>query len=370
MKHIALLRSNPKDAGIIKILASLSKEYKVDCFIWDRQGDYQPVILNENITYRRCAVRAGFYNTSTIIKLFLFELWLFFHLLFSKIDFVHAIDLDTGFVGFCVAKLRAKKFVYQCLDPYYAALPKNWPNFLAVIAKRLENIVISHSDLFIISDLLRIPQHEGARPKTVLEIANVPYLNAPQFTGKKETGFLVGYIGTLTEGRNLTTIIEAVGELKDAGLKLLIGGFGPLEDQIKEKAYHYENIVYMSWVPYEKLLEIESTFDLFIHIIDRNDESQRWGSPNKLFESMAFGKPIIVGEGTLSERKVNSIGNGIAVQYGCKEELQRAILTFQQDSELSKRMGERGRSALKRNYSPEVIGRRLLEAYGKINARK
>jgi hypothetical protein len=78
------------------------------------------------------------------------------------VDFIHAIDLDTGFVGLITAKLLGKPFVYQCLDPYYTVLPRKWPKFLAGIAKSLENFVITHADLFIITDLLRLPQHEGA----------------------------------------------------------------------------------------------------------------------------------------------------------------------------------------------------------------
>lgn len=366
MKKIALLRANPKDAGMLKILASLSKEFKVECFVWDRQGDYRPKIENENVTYKRCKISAGFHNMSTLLKLFLFDIWLFINLLFSKVDCIHAIDLDTGLAGLCATKLRAKFFVYQCLDPYYAALPENWPKFLARLAKKLENIVISHADIFIITDFLRMPQHEGSRPKQIIEIANVPYLDISQIRGSKVDGFVTGYIGSLIEGRNLTTIIEAIGEIKDQGVKLIIGGFGPLEDKIKEIARKYENITYTSWIPYEKLLEIESSFDIFIHITDKENEGQKWVSPNKLFESMAFSKPIIVGEGTLAAKRVASIGNGVAVQYNSKEELKNAILKFKNNPNIIQEMGEKGKNEFENNWSPEIMERRLLEAYGKL----
>jgi len=366
MKKIALLRANPKDAGFLKILYSLAKEYKVDCYIWDRQGDYKSIEENANIEYKKCRIRAGFYRISTFLKLFLFESWLFLKLLVAKVDCIHAIDLDTGLVGLCAAKLRAKYFVYQCLDPYYAALPKNWPNFLARLAKKLENIVISHADIFIITDLLRMPQHEGSRPKQIIEIANVPYLDISQIRGSKVDGFVTGYIGSLIEGRNLTTIIEAIGEIKDQGVKLIIGGFGPLEEKIKEIARKYENISYTKWIPYTKVLEIENSFDIFIHITDKENEGQKWVSPNKLFESMAFSKPIIVGEGTLAAKRVASIGNGMAIQYGSMEELKKAILKFKNNPNIIQEMGEKGRKEFDNNWSPEVMESRLLEAYIKL----
>lgn len=363
MKKIAVLRAYPKDATFLKMLNTLSKKYKVDCFIWDRQGDYKPIIENENIAYRRCRIRAGFYSLGTILKLFLFQIWLFFVLLLTRLDCIHAIDLDTGVVGLCVAKLRRKKFVYYCIDPYYVILPKRWPGFLAEFAKKMENMVISHADMFIITDLLRMPQHEGAKPKKVVEIANVPFIDVSKIRVEKKEGFIVGYIGSLTEGRNLITIIEAIGDLKDEGVKLVIGGFGPIEDQVKAVASRYENIIYTSWIPYDRLLEIESTFDVLLQISDKGDKAQKWLSPNKFFESMAFGKPIIVGEGTLVAKRVASIGNGVAVRYGSKEELKGAILNFRKNPDLIKEMGGKGRREYERNWLPEAMEKRLLKAY-------
>ncbi len=366
MKKVAVLRSNPKDAGYAKVLKILAREYKLDCYIWDRQSDFAPVLEHENITYRKCKVRAGFHDMRTLLKLPLFEIWLFLKLLFTQCDVVHAIDLDTGLAGFCIARLKGKYFVYHCLDPYYSALPPHWPGALSVIAKKIENAVISHSDLFIISDILRMPQHQGAVPKKVLELPNVPLLEISQHGEKKEGKLVVGYIGSLVEGRNLKTIIEGVGALADKGVILIIGGFGPLNARMKQLSGRYANVSYCGMVPYRQLLEMESGFDVFLHIIDKRDEGQKWGSPNKLFESMAFGRPIITGEGTLTAERVAAIGNGVAVRYDSKEELQKAILFFKDHPEVVAEMGEKGRKAFETNWSPEEIGNRLLKAYEEL----
>lgn len=367
MEEVAVLRSYPKDAALGKIIKGLSRAYQVDCFIWDRQGDYQPIVVNDNVRYIKCGIRAEYYNLSTFLKLFLFELWLLLKLLGSRIDCIHAIDLDTGFVGLCAAKLRGKKFVYQCLDPYYTVLPKGWPKFLASIAKWLENFVITHADLFIITDLLRMPQHEGAKPKSVVEVANVPIIDVPKRTSSVKEGFTVGYIGSLAEGRGLTTIIEAVGGLKDYGVKLAIGGFGPLADVIREAAGKYDNVTYTSWVPFEQFFELESTFDLFVYPTDKDDPAHRWVSPNKLFESMAFGRPIIVGEGTLAAKRVEAVGNGLAVSYGSIEELKKAILYFKDNPDSAGEMGARGKAEFERNWRPELMEKRLLESYAGLD---
>ncbi|MDA8106817.1 MAG: glycosyltransferase family 4 protein [Nitrospiraceae bacterium] len=366
LKKIALLRSNPKDAALGRVIDTLSRKYFVECYIWDRQRDYQAAVTNGNVCYIKCGIRAGFFDLSTFLKLFLFEIWLFAKLLFAGVDCIHAIDLDTGFTGLCVAKLRGKQFVYQCLDPYYASLPKNWPRFLARVAKWLENLVITHADFFVITDLLRIPQHEGARPKRVVEIANSPQMDLSRFPGRKEKSFVVGYIGSLGEGRNLTTIIDAVGELNKEGVKLVIGGFGPLQELIREYTGRYDNVTYVPWVPYEKVIEMESAFDLFVCVMDSNSESYRWVSPNKLFESMALGKPIIVGEGTLAARRVAAVGNGLAVPYGSREDLKTAILYIRNNQDIVREMGKKGKAEFELKWRAETMEERLLSAYAAL----
>ena len=366
MKTIALLRAYPRDTGYAKLLVMLSESYMVNCFLWDRQGDYRPFVKHENITYTTCKVKAGFYNWMTLMKLCLFEIWLFVSLLYSACDYIHAIDLDTGLIGWCIARLRGKKFVYHCFDPYYAALPAGWPRWLGKVAKRLEDMLINHADLFIVTDRIRLSQHGHIRPGRIVEIANVPYyapLEAEKAPGKE---FVLGYIGSLVEGRNLRTIIETAGSLKDHGIKLVIGGFGPLEAQVRQWSEPYDNVTYAGWVPHEDLPYLESGFDTFIQITDPASRSQRWVSPNKLFTSMAYGRPIIAGEKTLLADRMESIGNGVAVPYGSKAVLQHVILALSSNPEMAETMGEKGRKLFHRHWRLESMKKRLLDAYRKL----
>lgn len=375
MKTVAVLRAFPKDASLGKVLKALSREFRVDCYIWDRQRDYIPIVENENIRYLRCAVRAGFYNLSAFLKMLLFEVWLFNKLLFARLDFIHAIDLGTGFVGWCIAKLRGKTFIYQCLDPYYVIVPEHWPKFLSKAARRIENFIISQADVFIISDMLRMPQHEGAVPKTVIEIANVPMLHhmAPQ-NSSDSNEFVVGYIGAMIEGRNLLTIVDAIGELANDAVTMVIGGFGPIEQDVKERSMKYRNIRFIGEIPMAtenlEVIRIEATFDLFVYVCDPENEGHRWVSPNKLFESMSLGKPIIVAEGTLAARRVEAIGNGLTVRYGSKEELKRAIMLFRNDARITREKGEAGRREFENNWSPELMEKRLRDCYYELFRKK
>lgn len=370
MKRIALLRSNPKDATYEKVIGPLIKEHHVTCYIWDRTGDYRPGIQDERVGYRVCSYRAGYHDARTAAMVVLFNIWLFVRLLFSRSDAIHAIDLDTGLTGLLISKIRGKHFVYHCEDPYSGAIPAGWPGVLRWMVHRLENHVISGSDVFIISDLLRMPQHEGSRPRKVVEIANVPHIELPQAKAEPHSGFVVGYIGSLVEGRNLNALIDAAGELAGKGIVLIIGGFGPIKENIRMLTERYGNVHFTPWMPYEEVLERERNFDVMVHITDKRHDGQKWVSPNKLFESMAFAKPIIVGEGTIAARHVLSIGNGMAVPYADVEALKKVILYLRDHPETAKKMGMKGKAEFERTWSSEIMEKRLIEMYKSLFSTK
>lgn len=366
MKIVSLLRSNPKDSAFGKVLIALSKEYKINCYIWDRNNDFTPFFHHVNVRYEKYKLRSGYYNLKTLFKLIFFNFWLFLKLIASKTDYIHAIDLDTGIVGLSVAKMKNIPFVYQCLDPYYANLPVKWPKWLGDFACRLESWLITSSDLFLITDCLRMPQHPGANPKRIMEFANVPY-DFPAMQKEIHGDFLVGYIGSLIEGRNLVDIINVVGELNILGIRLIIGGFGPLESTIQSESMKYNNVSYIGWVPYDDVLKLENTFDVIIHTTDPNNESQKWVSPNKLFESMALGKPIIVSEGTLSAKRVRIAGCGLVIKYGSKEELKEALLKLKNNQVLTEELGRRGGEEHSRKWKWARMEKELLETYHKMD---
>jgi len=366
MKTIAVLRSNPKDAAFGRVCMSLAKEYRVICLVWDRQGDFRPFSKQKNIRFLTFSLHAGFHDLFTLLKLMLFQSWLIGRLLLLRCDAVHAIDLDTGFPGLLAAMLKRKHLIYQCLDPYYAALPPRWPVFLGRLARWLENTVISAADLFLISDILRLPQHVGAKPKKLVELANVPSEKISPSPRNRMENFIVGYIGSLVAGRNLDTIVASCANMAAEDVRLVIGGFGSLAGHIKKMAEAQPNVEFYPWLPYGELLKLEASFDLFLHITDPENEAQKWVSPNKLFESMAFARPIIVAKGTLAARRVRAIGNGLVVPYGDRLALQEAIHSLKANPDRSREMGRKGRREYERNWQPEIMEMRLLNAYSSL----
>ncbi len=105
---------------------------------------------------------------------------------------------------------------------------------------------------------------------------------------------------------------------------------------------------------------------MFVQIEDPDHPGYRWVSPNKVFESMALGRPIIVAEGTLAAARIEESGHGITVAYGDSHDLRRALLDLRDDVVDRRALGAAGRRCFVEQWAPARITRRVLDAYRPI----
>jgi glycosyltransferase involved in cell wall biosynthesis len=82
-------------------------------------------------------------------------------------------------------------------------------------------------------------------------------------------------------------------------------------------------------------------------------------SPNKLFEAMMFGVPVIT---NVCRDIVVEAECGLIVNYDAKE-VKRAILRFKNDPLLRKKLGMNGRQAFERKYNWATMEKRLINLH-------
>jgi glycosyltransferase involved in cell wall biosynthesis len=102
-----------------------------------------------------------------------------------------------------------------------------------------------------------------------------------------------GYIGTLTTGRGLDILLEAFSKL---GLQkhLLIAGYGPEEEKVKEMSKEFENIHYIGPVDWDKVIQFTNSLDVGLVVLENVSLNYYHALPTKLFEYLASQKPSIV----------------------------------------------------------------------------
>ena len=102
------------------------------------------------------------------------------------------------------------------------------------------------------------------------------------------------YVGALAPMRGIDHAVEAVRSLEDWHCVFL--GSGSLEAEIRNAAISHTRIHYHPPVAEKDIVHTVATADLSYSVIDCSAESYRLALPNKLFQSLAAGVPVLVNE--------------------------------------------------------------------------
>lgn len=130
------------------------------------------------------------------------------------------------------------------------------------------------------------------------------------------------YQGALVDGRGLNEIIEAFkGSHEHA---LVIMGFGGLTEKIKETANYYSNVYYHPAVSSDELLDYTASADFGILSTDDSCLNHIYCLPNKLFEYIMAGLPILSSELTEVKIILEEYKCGLTVKSFTKPSIQNA----------------------------------------------
>lgn len=376
MKNILFIRSNAvnPDSRVEKEAITLkTKGYNVKILAWDREKNYKLKkqelnIENTNIPIYRKGIKAAFSVgfKKNIFPLLRFQVYILYFLIKNnkKIDIIHACDFDTAFSAFIFAKIFRKEIIYDIFDFYIDCC--NVPKSMKKIILSLDNYIISHSDVVILCTEKRKEQINRSFPKKIEIIHNTPYekILKNKYLKNSEKIRLV-YVGVLLkEERLIEELINIVKENKN--YELHIGGFGVLEKEIKEISDKYKNIIFYGKISYDKTLELENQCDIMTAIYDPQKRNHYYAAPNKFYEALMLGKPLIMVKNTgMSEivEKNNNIGEIIDFN---KESLEKGIKNLINKKDEWEKISEKMKKIYKEEFSWKEMERRLINLYKEL----
>ncbi len=279
-----------------------------------------------------------------------------------RYDVIHACDLDTALPALLAARLARRRLVFDIFDSYadgFRVGPLRW------VARRLERLVAAHSDAVIIADDARRDQLGDVRVQRLVVVYNsppdrLPHLNLPE----SYHGFRIAYVGLLDAARGLFTLLDVVAGRPDWTLEL--AGFGVDEERLISRARRLPNVRFHGRVDYHRALQLMAGADVLIATYDPAVPNHRYASPNKLFEAMMLGKPVVVARGTHADELVERHGCGVVVPYGDGKALAAALDRLAADPGLRRALGLAGRRAYERCYRWEQMGARLVSLYREL----
>ena len=374
-RNVVFLRSTSikNDSRVTKEVECLKRNgYKVTIFGWDRDGflgEENTLELNELsipiIAFRKKAKYGA--GIKSLFKLLQFQVWLIYNLIKIRksIDIIHACDLDTALPAKFISKIFKKKMVYDIFDYYIDS--HHVPKIMESKIENMEIKVINNADITIICTEQRKEQIKKANPKKCIVIYNTPKIDEEKIKQKiiktSNEKFKIVYVGILQNNRLLKEIGEEIKKYEN--IELHIGGFGKLEEYFLDLSEKYNNIFYYGKMKYEDVLRLEKDADVLFATYNPEVQNHKYSAPNKLYEAMALGKPIIVCKNTGIDKIVDNNNIGFTIDYDAKEfinVINRLMCNLNLQEELSKN----AKKLYTKKYEWSQMENKLLEEYEKL----
>lgn len=371
-KKVCILRSNPvrPDSRVEKEAWTLAKAgYDIHILAWDRDSDIEEKndfvhVVDVDIPITRLGYKATYGEGFKILKAYLLfqfgmRKWL------KKNDFhiIHACDFDTAFFSYGVARKKKEKFVYDIFDFIFGE-PKG---IFEKTVKKAQLYLINRADATIICTEERRKQIVGSVPKKLAVIHNTPAMaQAKKCDSKtKQTKKIkLAYVGILQDHRLLKEIAEAVSISEN--IELHVGGFGKYEEFFKDMDAKFENIFFYGRLSYEHTLSLEKECDIMLAIYDPKIENHRFAAPNKFYESLMLGKPVIMVKNTGMSQLVEDNDIGVLIDYS-KEGFITGINKLIEKKDNWHCAGEKMKILYKNQFCWDEMERRLVGLYNELS---
>jgi glycosyltransferase involved in cell wall biosynthesis len=236
-----------------------------------------------------------------------------------KPDIVHCNDFPTLIISMFLGKKQ--KIVYDSHELYSEIeyIPKTLKKIIEFFEKKL---LCKKVDLFITTDEFRMRyllKKYQCYSKRSIYLYNVPYYKEIILNeSSNKSKFSVIYFGTLQPNRYLEEIILAGKYLNPAKYKITL--LGPSSKEYRNKLEmlidnnnlkHVVNIE--DPLHYENLLERVKNEDISLIFYDKKSLNNYLCSPNKLFESIMVGLPVIVSDNPILKDIVEKYTIGIVL---------------------------------------------------------
>lgn len=308
-------------------------------------------------------------------------LWRLFRLAVKeKADVYHFHDPELMTVGLLL-KLYRKKVIWDVhehypnsiMDKFY--ISKSWRRCVSKAFDLFERAVVRFFDYVIYTTPFVGARYEKLKVRSG-PIENYPIIELSETFAKDPQDKII-YLGGMSKIRGLIEVVEAFGLVvrKYPSWELcLVGSSRPasFEDELRALAKERgiaANVKFISWVPYEEKerLSAQAAMGIITYLPYANNTSCL---PNKLFDYMLVGLPVIASNFPLYREVVEPYRCGLIVAPDRPEEIAEAMMYLIEHPQEARQMGENGRRAVREKYNWEQESAKLLRIYDTVLERK
>jgi glycosyltransferase involved in cell wall biosynthesis len=180
--------------------------------------------------------------------------------------------------------------------------------------------------------------------------------------------FTVLFFGKYIPLHGLEYIIKAAELLKgEKDIKFEMIGNGQLYDKMVKlsKNLSVKNIEFVEWVKYDNLASKINKADVVIGIFGGTDKSLRV-IPNKVFQAVACGKPVITGDSPAIRELFTDKENILLCKNRDPQSLKNAILKLRDNKDLRNKISNNSYEIFKKNLDSINIGKAIINGIKNI----
>jgi glycosyltransferase involved in cell wall biosynthesis len=194
----------------------------------------------------------------------------------------------------------------------------------------------------------------------------IPPIKTPRLLDASDKELVALYAGTHGIANGLDAVLDAACVLKQRGrndIKLVLCGDGQLKAKLEARAESegLDNVKFMKPVTKDKVPALMRGADLGLQILMNVPVFHYGTSPNKFFDYIAAGLPVLVNyQGWIADM-INQNHCGFVSEPGNAEALADALEQAQSDKQALRNMGHRAAALAARDFDRDKLATRLIE---------
>jgi glycosyltransferase involved in cell wall biosynthesis len=185
-----------------------------------------------------------------------------------------------------------------------------------------------------------------------------------------EGPFIVLYAGAHGPANGLDQVLDAAEILRPVtNVRFLLVGDGPIKHELMRDARRraLTNVEFRGAVPKSALVELLHTADAGLMVLRDSPLFSFGVSPNKLFDYLAAGLPVVCNVRGEVAQMVKDADAGVQASDASGAALAAAVLRMAEMApSVRRRMAQAGRDWVKQNHSRQVLGGRLDQMLRKL----
>lgn len=292
--------------------------------------------------------------------------------------FATSTPLTDGLPGIAAKWFRRKKFVFEVRD-LWPELPKALgmknPFFLwgmSVLEKRSYHAADACVGLSPgICEGIRRRSQKGQPIAMIpngcdLDLFTASTTKPDVIPGVKSTDTVAVFTGAHGVANGLDAVLDMAAVLKMRkrdDIKIVFVGEGKKKKSLKERAERemLDNCIFMGHMPKKELNEVMARADIGLMILANIPAFYYGTSPNKFFDYIASGLPVVNNYPGWLADMINEHHCGIAVEPEKPELFADALVKMAEHPELRKEYGENGRALAEREFARDLLGEKFVK---------